>query len=88
MSIVDIIAMVEKIHTTASHKQANGHAFLEDINDVKNSLERFLRSLLMAPVHRRLYMCPPHQKYTQEELEQAWAAQSASLRDHLTIHGH
>tara|TARA_X000000368_G_C22612978_1_gene528829 strand:- start:112 stop:426 length:315 start_codon:yes stop_codon:yes gene_type:complete len=91
MSIVDIIAMVEKIQTEAStqaHKQASGCSFLEDINDIKCMLERFLRSLLMAPVHRRLYMCPPHQKYTQEELAQAWAEQSASLRDHLTLHDH
>ena len=88
MSIVDIIAMVEKIHLTAANKQTNLHAFLEDINDVKFLLERFLRSLLMAPVHRRLYMCPPHQRYTQQELAQFWAEQSAFLRDHLVISEH
>ena len=88
MSIVDIIAMVEKIHTAASKNQANGNAFLEDINDVKFLLERFLRSLLMAPVHRRLYMCPPHQRYTQEELAQFWAEQSAFLRDNLALSEH
>lgn len=80
MSIVEIIGMVEKLHVDYQ-QQIKNETFPEDVNDIKCKLERFLRSLLMAPVHRRLHMCPASHKYNKEQLNEAWAQQALSLRD-------
>jgi len=84
MSIVEIIGMVGKLHADYQKQdqtKTSNETFLEDINDIKCKLERFLRSLLMAPVHRRLHMCPPDHKYTKAQLRDAWAQQAMSLRE-------
>jgi hypothetical protein len=82
MSVVEIIGMVEKLQDSFA-KQTDKNDVSEDINDIKCKLERFLRSLLMAPVHRRLHMCPASHKYTQEQLDEAWAQQALSLRNSI-----
>ena len=101
MAMAEIINMVDKLSSNYSNYKKNYSPVLEnstshtkqneiheDIIDIKCVLERFLRSLLMAPVHRRLHMSPPHHKYTKEQLEHAWAEQAASLRKHTAQHSH
>ena len=78
--LTDLHAMLQ-----ADPNAVNLTKYAETVSDIKGQVESYLRELLMAPLNRKLIICRPSERLSQEQKAEAVASDVESLRSALHV---